>query len=124
LDDVNLPVDEERWLFSEQLGRMIRGHITAEDRSLGEHKELRNNTGDPMLESLIRKVLIDKEHHYAMLNRLAEQFEYELEPRPHGAPMAASAPPRSKGRSHALEMVKALARHERDGARKLRGVAK
>ena len=124
LDAVNLPIVEEQPPLSEQLRRVIRGHMAAEERSLEEYKELRDRTGDPMIQSLMREVLTDEEHHHAMLNRLAEQFEYELEPKRDGAPLPAGAPTKTAGRNGALEAVKVLARHERDGARKLRGVAK
>ncbi len=124
LDAVNLPIATEVAPLSEQLRRVIRGHMANEERSLEEYKALRDRTGDPMIASLMREVLTDEEHHHAMLNRLAEQFEYEMEPKLDGAPISAGPPHKMAGFNGAIETVKTLARHERDGARKLRGVAK
>ena len=39
LDAVNLPIVEERGPLSEQLRRVIRGHMTAEERSLEEYPD-------------------------------------------------------------------------------------
>ncbi len=115
------PIDS----LSDSLERVFLTHIEMESESLDYYRDLHEHSPDPMVQTLMGEVVKDEEHHHGLFTRLAEQFAYELEPtgKAPALPTAPATPSQAAGKA-TIKMVKARARQERDGARRLRSLAK
>lgn len=118
------PAPPYRVPMSERLEQLMRHHVDEEEQSLEAYRWVRDETGDPVVRMLLGEVLVDEEHHHALLERLKVQFGHELDPATPGAGLEVGEPTANSTADGLAATVLALADRERTGAGKLREIAK
>ena len=108
----------------ERLVDTVEAHIRAEDDTLVDYRRLANMAMDPVVSLLMSMVVQDEERHHELLRRIAATLRDSLEwtHSPQALPTAHAA---TGGRAaDAIAIVRECIRHEREGARHMRGLAR
>jgi rubrerythrin len=89
--------------FSEQLQRVVKRHIAAEESSIARYRALIAGSPDPTVRMLLTELVMDEERHHGMLKRMESQLEAELGERAGATPKTeASAMEPGARRAHAV----------------------
>lgn len=111
------PIEVERLLAA------VEAHIAAESDTLPEYERLGRETGDPIVELLMRLILEDETHHHGLLQRIAASLRDALYWSHSPEALPPGHLPAAKRTRQAVVDARALIQEELDGARKLRQIA-
>ena len=108
----------------ERLLAIVETHTRAEEEALASYRHMAETSGDPAVKLVMRLVLEDEERHHSLLqqivNRMRDALNWTTSPDALPVPEPTSA----EANAEMLALAKQLVREEKDGAKKVRDIAK
>jgi hypothetical protein len=113
-----------------RLLRVFESHTAAETDAVVEYRRLAETSADPTVALLMQLVVEDEDRHHGLLQRMSSRLHDALDWTHSADALPTDKAPAVKDRTAAvtrtatLAAIREFARHEREGARQLREIAK